>query len=145
MSGDHLGRRKASVLAWTSQARAEYEIGFSPIDWSEDCRNFLGPIAAIAINEKHNRRVRRDRHDPRPHGSTIAPALFDDDASSRGRCSLYRSVGGAAVNHDCLADTVGEDGGYAGTDRSFLIQARDDRGNTRSIDRLPSLGNRHAS
>ena len=55
MAGEDLGRRQAARLARAAQARAQHEVGLAPLDGREHGRDHLGPVAAVAVDEEHDR------------------------------------------------------------------------------------------
>ena len=142
-AGNDLRRRQAALLARAEQARSEHEIRLPVQDRRENVGDHLRAVATVTVDEKDDIAGRRQRPNPRQQGPAVATTPLDDYAGSRGRRVRDRTVRGAAIDHDHLADIVPAHCGHARRDGRFLVQAGDDDGYACMIGRLSDAGRGH--
>src|SRR5215475_7671068 len=126
VAGDDLRGAEAARFALSAQPRAEDEIGSAARDWLDQCRDHVGAIAAIAVDEENDHAGRREVSEARKHGSPVAARRLDDDLGAGRSRALSRVITRLSVHDNDLAYAVGEHGCNARADRLFLVEARDD-------------------
>src|SRR5204862_4733038 len=76
LAGEDLLEIHAARLALSARPRADHEILFSFHDGSDELRHQLRAIAAVAIKKNHDRRLRRERANPRGTGAAVTGRGF---------------------------------------------------------------------
>jgi hypothetical protein len=99
------------MIAPAADARAAHEYGLARRDGSDQSRDELRRIAAIAVEKYDDACVLTEDRKPRLNGAPIAAPPFDDDQRACRGGTLRRSISGGSVYDNDFGDPLRQRGG----------------------------------
>lgn len=139
MGRDELLRREAPRLTRTVNTRTENERGLPCGDRRHQNRNEFGGITAVAIEKHQNVCIIAHGGNACLDGATITKTRLDNHSRSGGLCPLHCTIPRASVDDDHFVHILRQHRGDDPTNRRFLIEAWNDRGDDRCTARCSSL------